>query len=61
MGPSSTFDNISHKCQNMDMGKFLTFAKVAGILHVKDKAYSEGKLEKKLLMATFKRYAKGKR
>ena len=61
VGPASTFDNINHKCQSMDIGKFLTFGKAVGILHVKDKAYSEGKLEKKLMMVVFKKHAKGKR
>ena len=45
----------------MDIGKFLTFGKAVGILHVKDRAYSEGKLEKSLMINVFKKHAKGKR
>ena len=45
----------------MDLGKFLTFAKTAGILHSREKAYSEAKLEKKVFVASFKRHAQGQR
>ena len=61
VGPKSTFDNINHKCQAMNLGKFMTFSIAANILHSKDKAYSEGKLEKNQLMSVFKKAAGGVR
>ena len=38
--PSSTFDYISQKCQTMNLGKFMTFAMAANIVHTKEKLYS---------------------
>ena len=59
--PHSTFDNISHKCRTMNLGKFMTFAMASNIVYSKEKIYSEAKLEKGQIVSSFKRLAKGER
>ena len=55
--PSSTFDNINHKCQTMNVGKFIFFGVAANIVQSKEKSYSEARLDKKTAISMFKRYA----
>ena len=57
VGPNFTFDNISHKCQTMNLGKFMTFAKASNLVHTKDKLFSEGKIEKNQVVSAFKKAA----
>ena len=45
----------------MNLGKFMTFALAANIVHTRDKLYSEGKIEKIQLVNTFKKLAAGQR
>jgi hypothetical protein len=45
----------------MNLGKFMTFANAAGIVHSRDKPYSEGKLPKDHLLSVFKKAAEGER
>lgn len=33
VGPQFTFDNINHKCQTMNLGKFIAFAVAAEIVY----------------------------
>lgn len=40
IGPNFTFDNINHKCQTMNLGKFVAFAVAANLVHSREKAYS---------------------
>lgn len=61
VGPNFTFDNINHKCQTMNLGKFIAFTIAANIVHSRDKAYSEGKLEKNQLVSVFKKISEGVR
>ncbi len=35
VGPGFTFDNINHKCQTMNLGKFIAFAVAANLIHSK--------------------------
>jgi hypothetical protein len=59
--PNSTFDSINHKCQTMNLGKFLFFAVAANIVHSADKPYSPARIDKKTAIAYFKRLAAGQR
>ena len=61
LNPKSTFDNINHKCKTMNLGKFMTFALASNIVHSREKAYSEAKLDKGQIVSAFKKAAKGSR
>jgi|688.fasta_scaffold1872599_1 hypothetical protein len=44
----------------MNIGKFMAFALASRIIvHVKDKSYSEGKIDKTIIVETFKKIAEG--
>lgn len=60
VNPNITFDSISQKSHTMTIGKFLTFSNAANILFSKDKAFSEGKVEKQTIINLFKKKAEGK-
>ena len=45
----------------MNLGKFMAFANASNITQVKDKTFSEGKIDKITLMNTFKKVSEGTR
>lgn len=45
----------------MSLGKFLYFAVAVNIVQSRDKAYSEARLNKKSVIALFKKFAEGQR
>jgi hypothetical protein len=45
----------------MNLGKFLYFAVASNIAQSREKAYSEARLDKKAVIAIFKRFAEGQR
>lgn len=61
IGKNSTFDKINHNCQTMTIGKFVGFAQACKLSYVKQSSYSEAKIDKNILVNTFKKFAEGKR
>jgi hypothetical protein len=59
--PGCTFDNINHKCQTMNLGKFMAFAHAANIVYAPRQSYSEAKIDKNTLISAYKRAAQGER
>jgi hypothetical protein len=45
----------------MNLGKFMAFAIASNLVHSKDKAYSEGKLDKRMIVAAYKKVAEGEK
>jgi len=45
----------------MNLGKFMAFAIASDLVHTKEKSYSEGKLDKRIIVATYKKVAEGEK
>lgn len=61
VGPNFTFDNIYHKSQTMNLGKFMAFANASNIVYAKELPYSEARIQKNTLIAMYKKIAEGQR
>lgn len=45
----------------MNLGKFMAFANAASIVYAKEQPYSEARIQKNTLIATYKKLAVGQR